>query len=196
MYIFLKIHKNLHATLAFAEDFSVSPLNLEEKVKKSLQILLATTLLGLIILLGACGDDDDPARVPTTGSVAGTVTFDGDWPSTGEIQVSIYSTLSPPWVPMGPPEAFTDPIQGTPTQYDYMLDGLDKATYAAIYVSWRDPQNPSASRLLGMYWTFADSVGINAQTGLPVEQPASITIDSANLNLTNLDITANLDLAP
>lgn len=152
--------------------------------------------LVLPALFNACGDEDDPARVPATGSVAGTVTFLGEWPSSGDVQISIYSALSSPWVPMGPPEAFTDPIQGSPAQYQYKLDGLDKATYAAIYVSWRDPQNPGASRLLGMYWAFPDSVGISGQSGLPVEQPASVTINDANLNHSNLDITADLGLAP
>jgi hypothetical protein len=169
---------------------------MEEKVKKSLRILLLTAVLGLIVLLSACEDGDNPTRVPTTGSIAGKVTFVGDWPTTGEVQVSIYATLSPPWVPMGPPEAFTDPIQGTPSQFDYKMEGLDKATYTAIYVSWRDPQNPAASRLLGMYWAFEDSVGIHAQSGLPVEQPTAVAIDNANLNHIDLNITADLDLAP
>lgn len=97
---------------------------------------------------------------------------------------------------MGPPDAYTDPIQGAPAQYTYKMEGLDKATYAAIYVSWRDPQNPAASRLLGMYWAYPDSVGIDARSGLPLEQPAPVTVNSANLNLSNLNIAADLDLAP
>jgi hypothetical protein len=169
---------------------------MEEKVKKSSRILLVTMLIALAALLGACDDDDNPTSVPKTGSVAGTITFQGAWPASGEVQVSIYSSLTPPWVPMGPPDAFTDPITGSPATYDYKMAGLDKATYAAIYVSWRDPQNPAASKLLGMYWAFADSVGINAQTGLPHIPPTAVTIDNANLNLTGLDITANLDLVP
>ncbi|MFH1754190.1 MAG: hypothetical protein ABIA59_00660 [Candidatus Latescibacterota bacterium] len=165
-------------------------------MKKSSRIMVIAAMIALMALLGACGDDDNPTIVPTTGSVAGTVTFSGEWPSTGEVQVSIYSSLSPPWVPMGPPEAFTDPILGAPAQYNYKMEGLDKATYAAVYVSWRDPQNPAASRLLGMYWAFTDSVGINAQSGLPSVQPTSVTIDNAKLNHTGLDITVDLDLAP
>jgi hypothetical protein len=169
---------------------------MEEKVKKFVHLPFFVLLLLLPVLFNACGDDDNPAGVATTGSVSGTVTFLGEWPSSGDIQISIYSTLSPPWVPMGPPDAFTDPIQGTPSQYEYKMEGLDKATYAAIYVSWRDPQNPGASRLLGMYWAYPDSVGIDAQSGLPLEQPAPVSVNSANLNLSNLNIVADLDLAP
>ncbi len=196
MHISLIFHKNPVGEASFSRDSSLSPLRMEEKVKKFARMPVLALLIVLPVLFNACGDKDDPAGIPATGSVAGTVTFLGEWPSSGDIQISIYSTLSPPWVPMGPPDAFTDPIQGSPAQYQYKLDGLDKATYAAIYVSWRDPQNPAASKLLGMYWASPESAGIDEQSGLPVEQPASVTINDANLNHSNLNITADLDMVP
>ncbi|MBI4720210.1 MAG: hypothetical protein HY770_03105 [Chitinivibrionia bacterium] len=132
----------------------------------------------------------------TTGSVAGKVTFQGSWPSTGEVQVSIYSNLTAPYIPMGPPDAATDPITSGSSEYNYIIAGLDKGVYTAIYVGWRDPANPAGARLLGMYWVYEDSVGISASSGLPVAAPSSVTISSTSLNHTGLDIKADLDLAP
>ncbi|RMF58197.1 MAG: hypothetical protein D6748_09400 [Calditrichaeota bacterium] len=151
----------------------------------------------LLLMLYGCKSSNEPVdTTPQTGSVSGTVTFVGTWPTTGEIQVGIYANLQPPYIPMGPPEAFTDPIPQGTMVYNYKLEGLEKGTYSAIYVSWRDPNNPAASKILGMYWDHPDSVGIDTTGGftLPVAPPKSVTIDDQNLNLTNIDIKADLDL--
>lgn len=148
---------------------------------------------GAAAMIAACSDD--PAG-PATGRVAGTITFQGAWPTTGDVQVSIYSNLAPPYVPMGPPDAFTDPIQPGSMTFDYNMAGLDPGDYTALYVSWRDPVNPAGARLLGMYWAFADSVGISSTNGLPVVAPASILITDGSLYHLELDIQADLDLAP
>jgi hypothetical protein len=157
---------------------------------------LATTLA----VLPACDDDDDPMTPggPTTGSVSGTVTFTGTWPSVGDVQVSIYSSIvSPPGVPGGPPDGFTEPLNSAtdyPT-YNYTLEGLDPGDYAAIFVGWRDPADPPGAKLIGVYWVYVDSLGI-AGSGLPkAPGPATVSIDAGD-NLTDLDIVADLDLAP
>jgi len=164
----------------------------------AIAVALATTF-GMI---SACDDENNPTNGgPTTGSVAGTVTFEGTWPSTGDVQVSIFSTLDPPYyVPMGPPDAFTDPITGSPATYNYSMAGLDFGSYAGIYVSWRDPANPSNAKLLGMYWVYVDSLGI-VDDGSPLDgtpkppYPAPITLEAANAAQTGLDIRADLDLS-
>jgi hypothetical protein len=149
--------------------------------------------------LAACDDDDNPANTgPTTGSVSGTVTFTGTWPSVGDVQVSVYSTLiTPPGVPGGPPDGFTDPLNSAtdfPT-YDYNIAGLDPGDYAAIFVGWRDPADPPGAKLIGVYWIYVDSLGI-AVSGLPkAPGPTAVSIDAGD-NLTDLDIVADLDLAP
>ncbi len=156
--------------------------------------ILGTSALLLtgIVLLSACSDD--PASVPQTGSVSGTITFSGTWPITGEVQVSIYSVLSPPWVPMGPPDMAGDLITGNPTESDFTLSELETGDYMAIYISLRDPQNPAATQLLGMYWAYPDSVGINPLTGLPKTQPTPVTIDMEHRNLTGIDLLVDFDL--
>ena len=166
------------------------------KMKRFSRGIAIGTLVGLLFLIGACSDDDPV--VPATGSVAGKVTFVGTWPTTGEVQVSIFtSTFAPPptYIPMGPPEAATDPILSGLTEFDYSIPGLDKGDYTVIYVGWRDPQNPAGARLLGVYWAMADSIGIGG-TGAPAVTPTPVTINNSTLNYTGLNIKADLDLAP
>ncbi len=157
--------------------------------------------LSALIAIAACDDENNPTGGgPTTGKVSGTVTFTGTWPVTGEVQVSIYSTLPPPfYVPMGPPDAFSNPIAGSPATYDYELSGLDFGDYAGIYVSWRDPANPSSAKLLGMYWIYVDSLGIvdgGPYDGTPkAPYPTPVPLNSANANRANLDILADLNLS-
>jgi hypothetical protein len=153
-------------------------------------------LLILVLTLVAAGCGDDNPAAPNTGSVSGTISFTGTWPSTGNIQVSIYSNLTPPYIPMGAPDAFSDPIAGPVTSFDYQLDGLAMGTYSAIYVGWRDPANPSGARLIGMYWTTPGDPGIDGTTGLPSAPPSTIVINSGSLNHSGLDITADMDLIP
>lgn len=164
-------------------------------MKKALLSLLA--MIAMLLWFSACSDDSTaPEEIPDTGSVSGTVTFTGTWPSTGEIQVSIYTGLNPPYIPMGPPEQASDVIAANTTSYAYKFEGLEKTTYSAVFVSWRDPSNPAASRLLGMYWTDPNASGIDSMTGLPQTAPSTITIDNDHIDVTGINITADLDLAP
>ncbi|MGH1365315.1 MAG: hypothetical protein ACRBF0_17265 [Calditrichia bacterium] len=160
--------------------------------RNTLTFLFMFLLFGLFTL--SCSDDS-PTEVPEFGSISGTVSFTGTWPAAGDIQVSIYAPLTPPYVPTGAPLAFTDPIASGVNTYDFNFEGLEKTEYGAIFVSWRDPANPAASKLLGMYWTDATDAGINVQTGLPTAQPSTITIDDDNIDVTGANLTANLDLA-
>ena len=170
-------------------------------MKRLLGVIGSVALIMLVLsAVPACDDDDDnPINPnPTTGTVSGTVTFGGTWPSTGDVQVSMYSTImNPPGVPAGPPDAFTDPLNSAtdfPT-YNYSFEGLDPGDYAAIFVGWRDPADPPGARLIGVYWIYVDSLGI-AASGLPKPPgPSSVSVDAGD-NLTGRDIVADLDLAP
>lgn len=161
-------------------------------MNKVIKRTVAILILISIALVLSCSDS---TTAPNTGSISGTVTFVGNWPSTGEVQVSVYQSLQAPFIPTGPPEQATDALTAT-TSYNFNFEGLDKTSYAAIFVGWRDPANPAAARLLGMYWANTDSVGINPQTGLPLQQPTPVTIDDNNIDVTGINITANLNLAP
>ena len=137
--------------------------------------------------LPAC-DDDDPAA-PTTGSISGTVTFEGTWPSGGQVQVSLFSE----WPPTGPPDAFTDPITPGAT-YNYRFDGLDPATYPALVVGWLDFGPPLTEKVLGYYWADEDSVAVDG-SGNPQVLPLAVTV-KAGESKSSLDMVANLDVAP
>jgi len=161
-------------------------------MNKVIKRTIAIFILFFTALSLSCSDS---TTAPNTGSISGTVTFVGNWPSTGEVQVSVYQLLDAPFIPTGPPEQATDAL-ATTTSYDFKFEGLDKTSYAAIFVGWRDPANPAGARLLGVYWANSDSVGISSQTGLPVQQPSSVTIDDNNVDVSGINITANLNLAP
>lgn len=164
-------------------------------MKKALLSLLA--IFAMLLWLSACSDDStSPEDIPDTGSVSGTVTFTGTWPSNGDIQVSIYTGLNPPYIPMGPPEQATDPIPANTGTYSFKFEGLEKTTYSAVFVGWRDPSDPTASRLLGMYWTDPNATGIDPMTGLPQAAPTTITIDNDHIDITGINLTGDLDLAP
>ncbi|MDZ7269299.1 MAG: hypothetical protein ONB48_17945 [candidate division KSB1 bacterium] len=152
-------------------------------------------LAALSVFLVACGGDDNPVT-PTQqyGSVAGTVTFVGNWPARGEIQVSIWAS----WPPAGPPSAATLPISQT-TTYNYKIEGLNRGTYKAITVGWRDPANPAGARVLGIYINDPNNSGvaIDATTGRPTyATPTAIEISDAKMDHTGLNIKADLAFAP
>lgn len=152
-------------------------------------------LAALSVFLVACGGDDNPVT-PTQqyGSVSGTVTFVGNWPASGEIQVSIW----PSWPPAGPPSAATLPISQTVT-YNYKIEGLNRGTYQALAVGWRNPANPTAARVLGLYINDPNNSGvsIDTATGRPTyATPAPIVISDAKMDHTGLNIKADFAFAP
>ena len=169
-------------------------------MKRSFLNLLIFMLVVAPMILGGCSGDSNPAA-PTTGSISGTVNFSGTWPSTGDIQISVYSAISQPggpgpaYLPTGAPDVFTDPIQGPVSSYDFTISGLEKGTYAAVYVGWRDPQNPSGALLLGMFQANHGVSGLDSQ-GLPSSAPAQVVIEDGKLTHTGIDMTADLSFAP
>ncbi len=157
--------------------------------------LIAAGAMALMVFMACSDDENNPAATPNTGSVAGTVTFLGTWPASGNVQVGAYSVINtPPGVPTGPPDGFTDPIAGQPGSYAYRIDGLEVGDYAAVFVSWRDPASPSTARVIGVYWAFEDSVGVRDTPPTPWPPgPMPFTIKKG-LVTGGLDITADLDL--
>lgn len=169
-------------------------------MKRSFLNLLIFMLVVAPVVLGGCSEDSNPAA-PTTGSISGTVNFTGTWPSTGDVQISVYSSISQPggpgpaYLPTGAPDGFTDPIPGPVTSYDFTIGGLGMGTYAAVYVGWRDPANPSGALLLGVFQANHSVSGLDQQ-GLPAAAPAQVVIEDGKLTQDGIDMTADLSFAP
>ncbi len=157
---------------------------------KILSIAMCVILSSFLIL--NCDKDDNSVDSEQFGSISGTVTFVGTWPSTGEIQVSIWTS----WPPQGPPAAATDPLTQGQSK-TYKIEGLTKGTYPVVTAGWRDPANPAGAKVLGVYWSMTDSVGVDSSGNvLPSVQPTPIVISDDQLNHSNIDIKANLDIVP
>jgi hypothetical protein len=164
------------------------------------RILSLLAVAAAATMIGSCGDDNS-AQPAGPASVAGKVTFvnTGSWPATGDVQVSIYSVLPADLIPDGPPDAYTNPITVGSSEYNFSLTGLEEGSYAAIYVSWRNPSVPGSARLLGMYWTYVDSVGVawNGSTMAPkAPGPTALNLAGSNIHRNGLDFVADLALAP
>ncbi|HQU73453.1 MAG TPA: hypothetical protein PKV71_09725 [Calditrichia bacterium] len=169
-------------------------------MKNSVKVLLITALLSLF-MASSCSDDSTGPDIPDKGTISGTVTFTGTWPATGEIQVSLWTALDPTtYAPTGAPAGATEAIAQTGS-YEFSFEGLDDGEYVAIYVGWRDPADPTGARLLGMYWTNPSDAGVvelEVAPGVfvtaPVAAPSTITVSESNRVVSNVNITANLDL--
>ncbi|MCK5380752.1 MAG: hypothetical protein KAJ81_04725 [Candidatus Latescibacteria bacterium] len=154
------------------------------------RLLITFAVIVLSGFLAGCSDDGNPAGGEQFGEVSGTVTFTGTWPTTGDVQVSIWASFPP----AGPPAGATDPLASGDV-VAYKIEGLNKGTYAAITVGWRDPTNPAGAKILGIYWAETDSLGVNA-VGAPTATAVSIEISDAQMDWSAIDMTANLDIAP
>lgn len=128
------------------------------------------------------------------GAISGKVNFVGAWPAKGEVQVSLWST----WPPAGPPAAASSafvPVTTTPQSVSYKIQCLTQKTYPVLTVGWRDPANPAGAKVLGIYWSRTDSLAVDGN-GMPIAgaQPLPIQVADGKLNLSNVDIKANLSI--
>jgi len=154
--------------------------------------LIALAAISLFVV--SCSEDNNPTNTPTLGTISGRVTFVGNWPATGNVQVSIWAEGT--WPPMGPPEGSSVNIPSGSGTYDFTIEGLKKLNYQAISVGWRNPANPAGARVLGIYVNDATKTGINTATVPPTyDTPASIVIGDAKMIWTGLDMKADLSLA-
>ena len=112
----------------------------------------------------------------------------------------MWTQLDNNFAPTGAPAGATEAISQTGS-FSFSFEGLSDGTYQALYVGWRDPNNPAGARLLGMYWNNPDSSGImeipvgpGATVTGPVQPPQTITISETNRTVSDLVITGDLDL--
>ena len=145
-----------------------------------------------LFLTTSCEDDSptisDP--LPEFATISGTITFDGTWPTTGVIALSLSSS----WPPTGAPAASMEITSSDliNDMYNYIFDNVSFGDYGAIAVSWQDPEddNPGTNQhIIGSYGGTAEYI-----YGAYYDAD-SITVSVDNYELSNLDFTADLSLA-
>jgi len=125
------------------------------------------------------------------GAISGKVNFVGAWPAKGDVQVSLWAT----WPPAGPPAAASTVFVSGNNSQSYKIQCLAQKTYPVLTVGWRDPANPAAAKMLGIYWSQADSLAVDGG-GRPLAgaQPLPVQVVDGKLNWSNVNIKANLSI--
>jgi hypothetical protein len=168
--------------------------SLQGVLMKSSRILAFLALAAMLVFVGGCSDDDNPANTPTLGTVSGRVTFAGNWPATGNVQVSLFDV----WPATRAPYQASAVIPANSSTYDFKFEGLGKNSYPALVVGWRNPADPNpatASRVLGIYINDATKTGITVTTGQPAyDTPVPIVISDAKMVWTGVDLRGDLSL--
>ena len=153
------------------------------------KIKMVTTAIFTLLLTIGCEDASPTSNTkPESATIMGTITFSGEWPSNGDIAVSLNSD----WPPQGAPAASseitsTDLSNGT---YTYTFENVTFGTYAAIAVSWQDPDDtiPATNQhVLGAYggvYPFVSTYGGN--------DPDLVTVSDVLYELTGTNINADL----
>jgi hypothetical protein len=106
---------------------------------------LVALLAGFALLAGC--DETKTNNGEELAAIHGTVTLHGDWPTTGKIQVSLFShwndTLALNLAPGGPPDFFTDSLASPdPSAQSHVIPfeirDISPGLYRSLVVGWRN----------------------------------------------------------
>ena len=152
---------------------------------KFMKSLLILSLTSVMLITTACEDEKDET-LPENATISGTITYSGDWPSTGTVYLSVQNT----WYPVDAPYATTTISESDVAAniYAYSFTEVAFGTYAAISVSWLDPEdtNPATNQHI---------IGVHGGTAAAYFADAdSITVSEDIYGLTGLDFGADFDL--
>ena len=152
------------------------------------KIKMVTTAIFTLLLTIGCEDASPTSNTtPESATIMGTITFSGEWPSNGDIAVSLNSD----WPPQGAPVASLE-ITSTDI-YAYTFENVTFGSYSSIAVSWQDPNdnNPATNQhILGAYGGVCPF--FTAYGGM---DPTTVTVSDTLYSLTGIDFTANLGYA-
>jgi len=149
---------------------------------KLIKTLLILSLSLIMFLTMACEDNDTEDPAPEGGTISGTITFAGDWPTDGTVAVSLSSN----WPPQNMPAASS--VLTTSSDNTYTFEHVAFGTYASIAVSWQDPNDTDPmtnQHTLGAYGATAEAYFMDA---------TSVTVSETEYELTGLDFGADLSL--
>ena len=146
----------------------------------------------ILFLTTSCDNESPTASdpLPEFATISGTITFDGTWPTTGVIALSLSSS----WPPTGAPAASMEITSSDliNDMYNYIFDNVSFGDYGAIAVSWLDPDdnNPASNQhIIGSYGGTANYI-----YG-PYFDATSITVSETQYTLTGKDFNADLSMA-
>ena len=152
---------------------------------KLMKNLLILSLTSVMFIATAC-EDEKAETPPESATISGTITFSGDWPTTGTVYLSVQNT----WYPVDAPYATTTISESevTDNAYAYSFTEVAFSTYAAISISWLDPEdtNPATNQhIIGVYGATAAAYFTDA---------LSIIVSEDIYELTGLDFGADFGL--
>ena len=161
-------------------------------MKRRWGIAFACLLALTFTVFVGCSDDDNP---PVTGTLSGQVVLYGEWPDSGDVQLSIFNNWSTnpcSWCGVAPgtgPAYFTDPFVDPnpnngagPDTISFSISGITLGQYAAVAVGWRAPNSGSINctePVIGLYgarWGTNDSIP-EAVTFTEGQPNISVTVD-------------------
>jgi hypothetical protein len=154
---------------------------------KLIKTLLILSFSSIIFLTMACEDNNAEDPAPESATISGTMTFVGDWPVDGTIGISLSSN----WPPQGAPAASL--VLDASSDNTYTFENVAFGTYAAIAVSWLDPNDTNSATnqsTLGAYG--GESPFFTAYGGT---DPIVVTVSEMEYELTGLDFDVDLVLA-
>ena len=155
---------------------------------------IKTIIIGIstLLLTTGCENSTGPTT-PEDATISGTITFSGDWPSTGTIEVSAMEIWDYNLESFtGVPEKLKVILQSdvTTNTYVYSLDMLPFKTYNAIIVTWLDPADSVHATMYhtlgaygGVYPFFSAHYGVD---------PTPVTVSDTLYELTTININADL----
>ncbi len=142
--------------------------------------------MGLFLITGC--KDSTGSEPPESATISGTITFTGDWPTEGDIAVSLSSS----WPPTGAPAASSEIIESelSSSTYAYTFENVTFGTYASIAVSWQDPNNINPATNQHTLGAYGGAYPFFTQYG--GTDPTTITVSETDYSKTDLNFSANL----
>tara|TARA_B100000029_G_C17609576_1_gene969007 strand:- start:10126 stop:10605 length:480 start_codon:yes stop_codon:yes gene_type:complete len=149
-------------------------------IRDILKVRVGLLIIISILVFTAC--ESSTESTPESAMISGTVNFSGEWPSGGNVFISLQAS----WPPTGGGAPYgVIQVSGPLESFEYDFEDVAFGTYGAITVSWLDPndQNPATNQhVIGAY-------GGSIQAGFM--DATTMTFSEDDHELKDANITAN-----
>ena len=160
---------------------------------------IKTIIIGIatLLLITGCEDTTGPLK-PESATISGTITFSGDWPTTGTIEVSAmkiwdYNDTNYTGIPEKSKTILESDLASDTNTYVYALDQLTFNTYNAIIVTWLDLEDQNHQTMYHTLGAYGGTYPFYASFG--GGDPTALTVSDTLYSLTGINFTADLSLA-